>query len=88
MSDIGEIGEGGLLLICDQELPIGQSVVVNFIIPGATGIVRGEVKNSPAENTFGIQFFSCPFELKRRIRDYVSAKSEEEAKVEMKYDIA
>lgn len=74
-------------ITADQSLTIGAQLVVTFLIPGREiAIGRACVRNTqevgPAgsETTvYGLQFVNMAFEIKRAIRSYVAAKSEEEA---------
>jgi len=81
------LGEGGLSFVYDLTILINSQLVVTFKIPGDTMIsVRGELKNSRKNRAkessgkliFGIQFLPLPIGERRRIRAYVSARSEDE----------
>lgn len=78
------IGEGGLAFLSDRELPNSGLVVVTFKIPGDVLVsVRGEIKNVRFRNDIkmyfhGIQFFVLPIEERRKIRSYVSSRTQNE----------
>lgn len=84
MCQCAVIGEGGLAFLSDRELPNLSLIVITFKIPGDILVsVRGEVRNvrlhSETKLFFhGIQFFSLPIEERRKIRSYVSSRSQNE----------
>lgn len=81
----GSIGEGGMSFESDTPLPMGHSVVVTFKIPqDAMLSTRAEIKNciksadKPGIYKIGVQFIPLPIAEKRRIRSYVSSRTEHE----------
>lgn len=80
------LGEGGMSILSNSVLEQGTFLVVTFKIPGdAMMSVRGEIKNSRKSKAkdaqkliYGIQFLPLEIAEKRRIRTYVSARSEDE----------
>lgn len=80
-----EIGEGGIGLNSIRELPENASVIVTFFVPGGEiAIIRAQVRyntNSRIEGQtrVGLQFLDAGFDMKKKIRDYIAAKSEAEA---------
>lgn len=81
------IREGGLSFKWDQSIAVGTEVVISFKIPGETMISRrAEIRNGRPDNNselqknfiIGIQFLPLTIAEKRKIRSYVSARSENE----------
>lgn len=80
------VGEGGISFLCNEKIPKESELVITFKIPGDNMISRRvEVKNerSAAEDQkssyiIGAQFFPLTISEKRRIRSYVSSRTEEE----------
>jgi hypothetical protein len=78
------LGEGGMAFLADREFPNMGLVVVTFKIPGDLLIsIRGEIRNVRLHQDtklffHGIQFFSLPIEDRRKIRSYVSARTQNE----------
>lgn len=87
ISSATTVGEGGLSFIWKNSIPNGTEVVVSFKLPGELILTRkSEVRNSRAnksdarENNYiiGIQFNPLTIAEKRKIRSYVSSRSENE----------
>lgn len=78
----GEIGEGGMSILSSIQLPIGRNIVLNFQIPqGPFVSVRAIVRSGNKEGeqfNHGVAFENMPFDAKRKIRTFVSARSEHE----------
>ncbi|MEY4617742.1 MAG: hypothetical protein RJB66_2702 [Pseudomonadota bacterium] len=79
------LGEGGMSFFWPSSLPIESGVVVTFKIPGDEMIsLRGEIRNSKKSNEgphpilLGIQFLPLPIGDKRRIRAFISARTNNE----------
>lgn len=78
------IGEGGLAFLSDQELPNLGLIVVIFKVQGDKLVaVRGEIRNvhfrKDSQLYFhGVQFFSLSIEHRRKIRSYVSSRTQSE----------
>jgi hypothetical protein len=80
------MGEGGMSFLSNSVLDHGSFLVVTFKIPGDAMIsLKGEIKNSrkskPKDTQkliYGVQFVPLEIGEKRRIRTYVSARSEDE----------
>ncbi len=84
-----EIGEGGMLIEVSSSIKQGRYIVVNFIMP-STGfiVVKAEVRSiREAGDQFhiGLSFVNLPYNGRKGIREYIAAKTEEEAKEEMAY---
>ena len=81
-----QISEGGLLVTSYVELSIKESIVVTLLLPGGGhAAARAEIlyRKKPTEKgqpaAFGLQFINLPMMKKRIIRNYVAAKTQEEA---------
>lgn len=80
-----EVGEGGMLVSSRREVPAGAMVLITLFIPGGEiAIVRSEVRyasdgRTDGEMRIGLQFSNLSFKHKKKIRDYIAAKSEAEA---------
>ena len=76
-----EIGEGGMLITCDQKLSADQKLVITFRIPGAgQTVVRGIVRYfQPNGTRYGVEFLNLDFNMKRAIRTFVASKTADEA---------
>lgn len=79
------LGEGGMAFLWPKALPIDDTILVTFKIPGDTMIaVRGDLRNSkkwdqdPNIFVVGVQFLPLPIAEKRRIRAFVSSRLETE----------
>lgn len=76
----GELGEGGMAILSEYVLEVGQHIVVSFHIPGGDFVsLRGEVKavhkkNSAGLVPHGIRFEQIQFAHKRQIRSFVSSR--------------
>lgn len=80
--DSGEIGEGGMLILLDSKITIGDQLVVSFQVPNGEFVsVRVVVKTNdlPGKGKLvghGVAFLNLPFHLKRTIRSFVAERSE------------
>lgn len=80
-----QIGEGGMMIKPNQPLKEGDLLVVSFMVPHRGFIiVRARVQYLMKEaitnkNQYGLQFLNISFEYRRMLRDFISAKTEEEA---------
>lgn len=89
MSRCEEIGEGGVLVSTPQQVRIGESVILSIMLPeNEIAIVRATIryvikKDLTETNNYpyqlGIQFHTLSFKFKKKVRDYIAAKSEQEA---------
>jgi c-di-GMP-binding flagellar brake protein YcgR len=84
-----EIGEGGILVNSTRGIPSGDQVILSIIVPntGDVAVIRSEVRyelngREPSEKRVGFQFINFSFKHKKKIRDYIAAKSESEAESE------
>ncbi len=83
-----EIGEGGLLIKSTREIPESAVVLVTLFVPGGEiAIIRCEVRyilsgRTASEYRIGLQFINFSFKHKKKIRDYIAAKSEAEAELD------
>lgn len=88
-----QISEGGMLVESRARLFAKAKVVVSLIIPGAGPVIaRAEViyimqsEMGRAVPAFGLQFVDLALPERRLIRNYVAAKTEEEAESEYDFD--
>lgn len=81
-----EVGEGGLSVISQFDLPEGKNVIVTFALEDELHIMRGEVRSKKAatnsEYVLGIAFLNIGFQYKKLIRRYIGAKTEQELDME------
>lgn len=80
-----QIGEGGMMILWKESMPIGQRLLITFRLPGTPYMaVRCTVRyvmppeGTGHEHSYGIQFDKIDFNAKRRIRNYVASKEVEE----------
>jgi hypothetical protein len=84
-----QISEGGILLLSDFQLKVNDHVVMTVLLPaGGHAIVRAKVLYTmPAAKgelpSFGLRFLNLPFNIRRLIRNYVAAKTQEEAESDL-----
>jgi hypothetical protein len=84
MCQCAVIGEGGIAFLSDRQLPLMGLVVINFKIHGDRLVaVRGEIRNVHFKQDagayfHGIQFFTMSVEHRRKIRSYVSSRTQNE----------
>jgi Tfp pilus assembly protein PilZ len=70
-----EIGEGGMLIETENNLKVGDRVVITFRIPDVMhGVMLGSVAYV-LPNKAGIQFEKVDFDVKRKIRNYVASSN-------------
>ena len=87
-----QLSEGGMLFQTRQNLEVGNLIVATLILPnGGCVVSRGEIIYlKPAQGSsfhqYGVKFPSLPIQLRRLIRNYVTAKTEEEAVKELGED--
>lgn len=80
------LGEGGMSFLSNSIIEHGTFLVATFKIPGEGMLsVRGEIRNSRKSKPndtqkliYGVKFIPLPIGERRRIRTYVSARSEDE----------
>ena len=81
-----QLGEGGMMAIIDAEIPSGTQLVATVFLPGGGhALMQAEVlyhAKTPEGHAYGMIFTSVPLAQKRHIRNYVSAKTEQEAQDE------
>jgi c-di-GMP-binding flagellar brake protein YcgR len=92
-----QLSEGGMLFQSAKDFKAKQQIVATLIIPnGGTVVARGEViyvnnvnnvnnvnkTKSGGEPHYGIKFSGLSLQLRRLIRNFVSAKTQEEAEAE------
>lgn len=88
ISESVQIGEGGMMIRSPHEHEEGDWVVLSFLVPGrAFVIVRGQVQFKGKDSSigtplYGIRFLNITFENRRVLRDFISAKTEAEAREE------
>lgn len=74
-----QVGEGGMMITCQRELKMGQSVVISFYLPNSNPIVVFAVvryvvaaeERNPLR--YGLEFVKLNFQYKREIRNYVAS---------------
>jgi hypothetical protein len=80
-----EIGEGGIGILSPENIPEGAQVILSLFVPGGEmAVVRSTVRHNVKANTgdqvpLGLQFVDFAFKYKKKIRDYIAAKTEAEA---------
>lgn len=82
-----QISEGGILFRSEFSLPVKSQIVISLVLPGGDVIVtRGEViyerPDSGSARQIGVRFKSLALNLRRLIRNYVTAKTQAEAEAE------
>jgi PilZ domain len=83
-----EVGEGGIGINSARTLPENALVIITFFVPGAEiAVIRCRIRYHTAakiegQTRLGLQFLDAGFELKKKIRDYIAAKSEAEAQTD------
>lgn len=80
VAQTSELGEGGMSIVSDMVMEVGQRIVVSIHIPGGDFIsLRAEVKavhkkNSEGLVNHGVRFEQIEFKHKRQIRAFVSSR--------------
>lgn len=68
------------------QLQEGEKIVLSFMVPGRVFIVvRAQVQytvKDPTGPMYGVKFLNITFDNRRKLRDFVAAKTEEEARQE------
>ncbi len=81
-----KLSEGGVGFQADGQFPPHSNVVISMILPGGQMVVtRGVILEPNGDSPPGrvaVKFSEMSLQLKRRIRNYVAAKTQEEAEVE------
>ena len=82
-----EVGEGGMLIVSDHPMQVGDQLVVTFSIPGnllvpTRALVRYEVKNGEYLHAYGLQFAELELNYLRIIRRFVAEKTQAEINLE------
>jgi hypothetical protein len=78
-----QLGEGGALVTIEGDIPRGTKVVISIFVPGGGfALIQAEVLYKVGAG-YGVRFAQLPLAQKRFIRNYVSAKTQEEAEDEM-----
>jgi hypothetical protein len=79
-----QLGEGGMMAIINIDIPAGTKLIVSLFLPGGGyALIQAEVLynvDSDEGKAYGMKFDVVPLAQKRFIRNYVSAKTEQEAK--------
>lgn len=79
----GELGEGGMSILTDYVLDIGNCLIVSFQIPGGDFVsLRAQVKSHIKKGQqilHGLSFTNIEFALKRQIRAFVSKRADIES---------
>lgn len=83
-----QLSEGGMLISTRVKMEAGDHIVITAIIHGGeslvvTAEVLYETKSSLSGAQYGIKFIDLPLHQRRMIRNYVSAKTLEEAELEV-----
>lgn len=91
-----QLSEGGLVFKTELNFKINDQVVTSICLPdGSVVVARGEIielrdRNKSTENLTGktgfkeciVKFLPLSLQLRRRIRNYVTAKTQQEAELE------
>lgn len=90
-----QLSEGGLLFKasdedsddCSDEYKENDNVVVNLILPHAgfvilRAVVVDELREESGSKQYGVRFAALSLQQRRQIRNYVAAKTQEEAESE------
>lgn len=78
-----QVGEGGMLLTCREDIAVGAGVVVSFFLNDGMIIVRAVVRNVTAglagePTQYGVEFVNLEFQHKRAIRNFVASATSED----------
>jgi hypothetical protein len=94
VAEAAQISEGGMLILSSSELALKDLIVVTLLLPdGGHAVARAEVlyRRKPTQPggpaAFGLQFLNLPLMKKRIIRNYVAAKTQEEAEIDQQQEI-
>ncbi len=85
MSESNQIGEGGMLIRSPFALQELDHIVVSFMVPGSVFIIaRSQVQyvmstSDRSEVLYGLKFTNIAFDQRRKLRDFIAAKTEAEA---------
>jgi hypothetical protein len=88
-----QLSESGVLFQSSHKFEVKDQVVASLVLPGDGVVVaRGEITSERSEangnlHQYGIKFVPLPLHLRRWIRNYVAAKTQEEAEAEDSGDI-
>lgn len=88
-----QIGEGGMMILSPHKHVEGDQVVISFLVPGrAFVIVRAQVQykiddTKAGKIYYGMKFLNITFDHRRKLRDFIAAKSEKEAVQEGVYNM-
>lgn len=81
-----EIGEGGMMFSINKEISESNRVLVSFRIPNhGFVVIQAHIRNTRHNDTYyryGVEFVDLAFQNRRRIRDFIAEKTEEEAQRE------
>lgn len=81
-----EIGEGGMMVSLDIEISEDHKILLSFRIPEYGFVVTSaEIKNLKHGNSrfnYGVSFEELAYENRKRIREFIAAKTEMEASKE------
>ena len=97
-----QLGEGGLSFTADKKMSVNPDsngavkdrLVISIILPGVAEaiVTQAEIayENSVGHKgyNYGVQFIEMPLHVRRIIRNYVTAKTQEEAERELEARIA
>jgi hypothetical protein len=95
LAEAAQISEGGMLILSEYELALKDLIVVTLLLPdGGHAVARAEIlyRRKPTEPggpaAFGLQFLNLPLMKRRIIRNYVAAKTQEEAEIDQQQEIS
>jgi hypothetical protein len=83
-----QLSESGIIFQSPEKFKVKDQVVTSLVLPGDGVVVaRGEIINERPEDSgklsqYGVKFVPLPLHLRRWIRNYVAAKTQEEAEAE------
>ena len=76
MARAHEIGEGGMLLSCEEPMKKDDRLVVTFRVPEIlSGVILATVIYVTEDGLYGLNFDKIEFDVKRKIRNYVASST-------------
>ncbi|MEC9282181.1 MAG: PilZ domain-containing protein [Bdellovibrionota bacterium] len=87
-----EIGEGGMMFHINEEISESNRLLVSFRVPNhGFVVIQANVRNTRHDDggfRYGIEFVDLAFENRRRIRDFIAEKTQDEADREKSSQVA
>ncbi len=83
-----QISEGGMLFSTTVKIETNDKIVITAIVDSTESLIVSaevlyEAKGTPGSFSYGVRFIDLPLNQRRMIRNYVSAKTLEEAELEV-----